>query len=221
MRRPLHTWDKKPLPPEASETGHPAGQRPRCNTAAAFQVREPSTCTKALCAQCGSSSGTLCVAAASSNPLSHSEAYGKPLLGVALEVSVGSVDHLAARFLGTCGPKVATRTPPRPLQLVVAVQGGATGRWQLAPGLEARLRGLLCQCGIAAPEHWASEGHLQSQPSGSPAHCLEVGISQEAARPGVPGTPAPWAGGSCRCWDPVKSQAKRAARGRSVRQPPS
>lgn len=97
----------------------------------------------------GSSSGTLCVAAASSNPLSHSEAYGKPLLGVALEVSVGSVDHLAAQFLGTCGPKVATRTPPRPLQLVVAVQGGATGRWQLAPGLEARLRGLLCQCGIA------------------------------------------------------------------------
>ena len=48
---------------------------------------------------------------------------------------------------------------------------------------------------------------LQSQPSGSPAHCLEAATSQEAARPGVPGRPAPWAGGSCSCWDPVKSQA--------------
>ena len=29
--------------------------------------------------------------------------------------------------------------------------------------LEALLRGLLCQCGIAAPEHWASEGHLHTR----------------------------------------------------------
>lgn len=151
----------RPLP---SETGHPAGQRPRYNTAAAFQVREPSTCTKALCVQCGSSWGSLCVAAASSNPLLQSEASGRPLLGVVLEVSVGSLDHLAGRLLGTCGPKVVTRTHPRPLQIVVAAQGDATGHWQQAFGLAARLRGLLCQFGIAAPEGWASEGHLQSQP---------------------------------------------------------
>lgn len=131
MRRPLHTWDKKPLPPEASETGHPAGQRPRCNTAAAFQVREPSTCTKALCA----------VAALL-------EPFAWPL-------HLRTHSRIPRRMES---PSWAWRwrfpwgrwiTPPRPLQLVVAVQGGATGRWQLAPGLEARLRGLLCQCGIA------------------------------------------------------------------------